>query len=386
MSAPAPQAAKPPMKIKVCHILSDVDQSHLIETTGEVMDKDRYEIAFVFMGTKKPQLLDFFRGRGYEAEFFEFGGRRELPQAVWKLRPILRRLRPHIVHTHLVEASLAGLTAAATLGIGRRVHTRHHGTESHFYYPHGVYYDKVINRLSRKIVAISRVVAENLTGRERVPAEKVVSIPHGFELEKFAADDERARAVRERYGLEGRYPVVGSISRFIHWKGVQHTIPAFRSLLGEYPRAKLVLANATGPYSREIKALLAENLDERSYVTVEFERDVFALYRAFDAFVHAPVNRDFEAFGQVYVEALAMGVPSVFTLAGVANDFIRDGENALVVPHSDSESIARSLRLVLRDEELRRKIVARGREDVWRLFHARRFGSQLDALYTGLMS
>lgn len=372
------------MKIKVCHVLSDVDQSHLIETTGEVLDKDRYEVAFVFMGRKRPHLYDFFKSRDYATEFFEFGGRRELPAAVWKLRKIFRRLRPDVVHTHLVEATLAGLTAAKLARVKGLVHTRHHGTESHFYYPHGVYYDKYANRLSRKIVAISRVVAENLTGREGADPAKVVTIPHGFDLENFAAADEAAAALGRRYGLEGRYPVVGSISRFIHWKGVQDTVAAFGQLLAEHPRAKLVLANATGPYSADIRRLLGETLDESAYVTVEFERDVFALYRNFDAFVHVPVNRDFEAFGQVYVEALAMGVPSVFTLAGIANDFVVDGENALVVPYSDPGAIARALGLILRDGALRHKITNRGREDVWRLFHSKRFGEQLDALYASL--
>ena len=105
------------MKTKVCHVLSDVYQSHLIETFGEVMDKDRYEVCFVFMGQKKPLLYDFFQERGYAVEFFEFGGRSELPVAAWKLRKILKRLRPDIVHTHLVEASAQKLAALRAEGL-----------------------------------------------------------------------------------------------------------------------------------------------------------------------------------------------------------------------------------------------------------------------------
>lgn len=374
------------MKIKVCHVLSDVDQSHLIETTGEVMDKAKYQVGFVFMGQKKPRLFDFFKERGYETEFFEFRGRKELPAAVWKLKEIFKRLRPDVVHTHLVEASLAGLVAAKLLRIKNRVHTRHHGIESHVYYPHGVYYDRVANHLSKKIVAISSVVVETLTEREGVSRDKVVKIPHGFDLEHFVADENRVKAVKAKYGLEGRHPVVGSIGRFIHWKGVQNIIPAFKTLLSAYPQAKLVLANATGPYGPDIHKLLKENLAERDYVTIKFESDVFALYQAFDAFVHVPVNKDLEAFGQVYVEALAMKVPSVFTLAGIAGDFIVDGENAVVVPYDNSEAIAGGLSLILRDDKVRHKITNRGREDVWKMFHSDRFGAQLDALYTGLMS
>lgn len=375
------------MKTRVCHVLSDVDQSHLIETHGEMMDKSRYEIGFVFFGKKKPQLFDFFRERNYFTEFFEFNGtKKELPSAVFKLRKIFKQFAPDIVHTHLVEATLTGLTAAKSLGIKNRIHTRHHGVEAHTYYPRGVYYDRVNNFLSKKIIAISKVVEDALINLENVNPAKVVTIPHGFDLENFTADDAKVRALKEKYGLENRSPVVGSIARFIHWKGVQNTIPAFAKLLENYPNAKLVLANATGPYKQEIHALLEKYLDQKNYVVVEFERDVFALYKCFDLFVHVPVNRDFEAFGQVFVEPLAMEIPSVFTLAGVANDFIKDRENALVVPYNDSNAISEALNLILSDAELRNRIVKRGRADVVKMFGQARFGERLDALYAELMA
>lgn len=374
------------MKTRICHVLSDVDQSHLIETHGEMMDKSRYEIGFVFFGKKRPQLFDFFRERNYFTEFFEFSSRRELPSAILNLRKIFKQFKPDIVHTHLVEASLGGLVAAKTLRIKNRIHTRHHGVEAHAYYPHGVYYDRVNNFLSRKIIAISKVVEDALVNLEQVNPAKVVTIPHGFDLENFTADAEKVRALKKKYNLENHSPVVGSIARFIHWKGVQNTIPAFKKLLEKYPNAKLVLANATGPYRREIHRLLEKNLDEKNYVVVEFERDVFALYKCFDLFVHVPVNRDFEAFGQVFIEPLAMEIPSVFTLAGVANDFIKDRENALVVPYDDANAIADALSLILSDDDLRRKIIKRGREDVAEMFGQKRFAARLDALYAELMA
>lgn len=374
------------MKIKVCHVLSDLDRSHLIETFGEVMDKAKYDVSFVFIGAKRPYLYDFFNERGYTVDFLEFHGRRELPKAVLSLRKILKRINPDIVHTHMVEGSLGGLAAARLLGIKNRLHTRHHSAESHFYYPHGVYYDKIINALSKKIIAISRVVARVLTEREGVDPKKVVVIPHRFYLETFKPDEKNVRELREKYELNGRYPVVGVISRFIHWKGIQHIIPAFKKLLENHPQAKLVLANASGPYKEQIHSFLQESLPPENYVTIEFEKNVFDLYGTFDVFVHAPVNEDFEAFGQIYVESLAVGVPSIFTMSGIAHDFVVDKENALVVPYQNSEAITEGIELLLRDEKLREKISKKGREDVWRLFHADQLAGQLDAVYMELLA
>ena len=372
------------MRTKVFHVFSDVDQSHLIKTFGEVMDKTRYDVGFVFFGKKKPLLYEYFGDRGYTVKFFEFQGKKDYPAALLKLRSIFKRHKPDIVHTHLVEGSLAGLTAAALAGVKRRIHTRHHGIESHIYSPHGVYYDRVNNFLSKKIIAISAVVANVLIEREGVNPKKVVTIPHGFHLEEFIVDKTVTDELRVKYGLDGHFPVIGSVARFIHWKGVHNTVAAFKKVLEKYPNAKLVLANASGPYSSEIIALLGESVPPDNYVVIEFERNIFSLYPAFDVFVHVPVDPNLEAFGLVYIEPLALEIPSVFTLSGIASEFIRNKENAVVVPYNDPAAIANAVELILEDKDLRERMKTRGKADVWERFHTDRLASQLDALYTGL--
>ncbi|MDT5269286.1 MAG: hypothetical protein QOH49_1472 [Acidobacteriota bacterium] len=369
------------MRTKLCIVVSDVDTSHLIETMGRALDPGKYEVAFIFMGDKEPSLYHKLAAEGFAARFLRCRGKRDLPAATLQLARLFGELKPDIVHTHLVNASLAGLAAAKLKGVACRVHTRHHSVETHHDYPHGVYYDRVINRLSTHIVAISRVVFDVLTKREGVAPEKVTVIRHGFDLERFRADESLVEEMKSRYGLEGRHPVVGVISRHIHWKGVQYVVPAFAELAKKYPNAKLVLANALGPHRQQVEALLA-GLDPSQYVLVEFEKRVFELYRTFDVFVHVPVGREYEAFGQVYVEALAMGVPSVFTLSGVANDFIEDGRNALVVPYRDAAAITRAVETLLGDEELRRSVAANGQAVVRELFPESRMAAELDTMYS----
>jgi glycosyltransferase involved in cell wall biosynthesis len=369
------------MRTKLCIVVSDVDTSHLIETMGRALDPARYEVTFVFMGDTEPSLYRKLAAEGFAARFVRCRGKRDLPAATLALARLFGELKPDVVHTHLVNASLAGLAAAKLKGVGRRVHTRHHSVETHHDYPHGVYYDRVINRLSTHVVAISRVVFDVLTKMEGVAPGKVTVIHHGFELERFRADESLVGEIKSKYGLEDRYPVVGVISRHIHWKGVQYVVPAFKELSRKYPNAKLVLANALGPHKPEVEKLLGE-LDPSQYVQVEFEKRVFELYRTFDVFVHVPVGREYEAFGQVYVEALAMRVPSVFTLSGVANDFIEDGRNALVVPYRDASAVTRAVETLLNDEDLRRRLTTNGREAVLELFPESRMAAELDAMYT----
>lgn len=373
------------MKVKVCHIISDLDQSVFIDAIGKFLDGGKYELDFVFLGATPPALYTMLKEKNHRVEFIEFNDRKELPQTIFRLRRLLADMRPDIVHTHMVNASLAGLVAARLSGIRRRVHTRHHSSECHIYYPHAVYYDKLVSKLSTRIVAISQAVADVLIQREGVNPQKIHLIRHGFDLAGFKSDEVAAQEIEQKYKLTRKYPVVGVISRFVHWKGIQYVIPAFKKLSEEYPQAKLVLANAIGSYSEQIRALLEESLNSSQYVLVPFEPRVFDLYKNFDVFVHVPINKEFEAFGQVYIEPLAMGVPSVFTLSGVASEFIKDKINAVVVPYENSEAIYQAVKLLLEDGILRERIVKQGRADVCALFNAEKMAVELDLLYSSLL-
>jgi glycosyltransferase involved in cell wall biosynthesis len=84
-------------------------------------------------------------------------------------------------------------------------------------------------------------------------------------------------------------------------------------------------------------------LPDGSFEYVGFESNVYDLYSLFDIYIHTPVDPYCEAFGQTYVEALAAGVPSIFTLSGVAREFAMDEPLATIVPFRDSEAIYRAM-------------------------------------------
>jgi len=368
----------------VAHVFTDMRSGSFVEVLAKAMDNDKYEVCSIFLDADEQEFHRELRTKGLEIHVIRFSERPELPLAIWRLRRLFKKLRPDIVHTHLVNGSLAGLIAAKLCGIKRRVSFRHHSNEAHIYFPHAVYYDRVINNLSKRIAANTKMTADILTEMEGVEQDKVRVINYGFDLTSYNRAENDIDALKVRYEIKDSYPVIGVVSRFVHWKGVQHIIPAFARLLKDFPDAKLVMASAHGTFASEIDVLLKENLDEETYRTIDFEPNVLALFKTFDVFVHVPIGGQFEAFGQVYVEALAMSVPSVFTLSGVASDFIVHEQNALVVPHCDSDAIYKAIKRLLDEPELRRKLVANGLRDVFERFNSDRFGIQLDAFYSSL--
>lgn len=210
-------------KIKICQIASFLNYSLYIEAIAEYLDGEKYEVNFIFLNPEVSPLQKLLADRGHRVDWIKYGGRKEFLAAILHLRKLLKEIEPDIVHTHLADASLAGMIAARLSGFERRVHTRHHSTECHVYYPRGVYYDKLINRLSSRIIATSEIVKETLLEKENASKDKVKLITYGYNLSKFDNDERTTAEIQEKYDLKDNNPVIGVISRFVEWKGLCKT-------------------------------------------------------------------------------------------------------------------------------------------------------------------
>lgn len=354
--------------MKIVYVISKVDSSLPFFWFFREMKNNGVDLDVIFLHSRHPNLKLQLEGLGIGCHFVKYDSKKDIPQAFIRLCLLLKRLNPSVLHTHLFEASLLGLTAAKLLGIGMTVHTRHHASYHHVYFPNAVKYDKYVNYLSDRIIAISDAIADLVVRKEGAQSSRVRVIHHGFDLVLYSnVDPKRIAAFRQRNNIPDGKTYIGVVSRYTEWKGVQYIIPAFRRLNGENSRLHLVLANAHGDFSSDIKLLLSE-LPQDSFTEIVFDPDTQALFSSFDVFVHCPIDDHSEAFGQVYVEALASGVPSVFTHSGVSPAFIKDGRNALLVQYKSSDSIEKSIRRLLEDKELASFLIANGKIDVHALF------------------
>jgi glycosyltransferase involved in cell wall biosynthesis len=76
-----------------------------------------------------------------------------------------------------------------------------------------------------------------------------------------------------------------------------------------------------------------------------------------------------------------MRVPSVFTLSGIAREFVEDGVNARVVPYQDAAAIAHAIQDLLQQATLRERVTAQGYADVTQRFGMPAMIERLDAAY-----
>lgn len=347
----------------VVFIISNVNKSLNMEWVAAGLKEKGVKQFYILLQNKpESELMTFLATNHIEYRYFHLAGKKDYPKLLLKIWTLLRELNPKTVHCHLIDACLIGLTAAKLAAIKQRIYTRHHSSYHHEYHAGAVKWDKLCNKLSTDIISISDTVTNVLEKLENVPKEKITRIEHGFDLKLFSeADPKEIHQLREKYNPSGRGPVIGVISRWVEWKGVQYIIPAFKLFLEKYPAAKLLLFNAEGSY----KAILLDHLKQvpkDSFEFIAFENNLPALYHTFDIFVHTPIDDHSEAFGQVYIESLAAGIPSVFSLSGIANTIMKDRENALIVGHKDVSSIFTAMCELCCSPALRNTLIQNGKK------------------------
>jgi glycosyltransferase involved in cell wall biosynthesis len=124
-------------------------------------------------------------------------------------------------------------------------------------------------------------------------------IPNGIDPARFAG----VKGDRPAFGLPENVPVVLMVSALIESKRVLDGMRAVAPLDGVH----LAVAG-DGPLRGEVEALAAEILPGRfTRLTLPSDR-MPALYRSVDAFLHMSLQ---ESFGNVFVEAMAAGLPIV---------------------------------------------------------------------------
>lgn len=366
--------------MKLTYIISDIDKAVYFEETAIALRDKGLEPSFVLINCKNGALECFLDQHKFDFISLEVTSLLKSRMQIIVVKNYLKKTQTTVVHCHLAHANWIGLWAAKWAGVKQRIYTRHSGEPLNINWKEKLI-DKIQNRLATKIIAITQMI-DAMLAKQGVPKHKRQVIHHGFVLERFAnPESAEVNRIKTSYNSENAFPIIGVNARWMKWKGIQYIIPAFKLVLKDYPNAKLALfgASSTADYFRQINELL-ENIPEQNKLIVPFENNVFALYQLFDVYVHVPVNATCEAFGQTYVEALSAGIPSIFTLSGIAHEFIQHEVNALVVNYCKSEEIYQNIKRILADDELKNTLISNGKDSV-KNFAFNQYIAQLIQLY-----
>jgi glycosyltransferase involved in cell wall biosynthesis len=242
--------------------------------------------------------------------------------------------------------------------------------------PLGAPIDRMAHRLFDGVIANAAAVAEVAVRVHGADPAKVRVIRNGVEL--VSPIDAALRAsTRERLGASDADVLIGCVGNYREMKGHALLIDAFRALAAEDARLRLVLVGE-GPTRPQIERQVAcLGLSDRVRIHGR-EIDVRPIYGALDLVVQASSS---EGLPNVLLEAAASSRPIVATDAGGTGEIVIDGITGLLVPVGDESGLARAIRRMVADPDLRQSLGAAARERMRTTFGVDRFVAEWAAYY-----
>lgn len=291
------------------------------------------------------------------------------PLAVARVAATIGRLRPDIVHTHLIHAHTHG-QLAARLRRGTAAVTTFHAAHPPFTRAPYRTVSRLVGRWPRRTIAISEHLGRFVVDHGLADPERVRVIPYGIESEGW-----RLPVVDH-----GPDIVVGVASRLVAEKGHADLIDAMAQAVPRCPRLQLHIAGE-GPLRAELEARAAARLAPHAYRFLGFVPDIRIFLNACDVFVF-PTTPDFgEGFGMAALEASAAGRPVVGTAVGPIPEVVADGESGLIVPPRSPARLADALVALAEDENLRRRLGEGGARRARDVFGVDRMVDRTIAVY-----
>lgn len=295
-----------------------------------------------------------------------------------RLRTILRRIKPRIVHTHLFHADLYGIPAARMARVPVVITTRHNDNAFRrrplF---RGV--NRVLWRMVDAGIAISASIARFAVDVEGAPPQKVHTITYGLRYSPLSSAQQRQNreAARRKLVISPDTVLLGIVCRLVEQKGVLYGLRAFSQVARQFPNAYLVIAG-DGDLRRSLEAeLLPLGLQGRVRF-LGWRDDAAQLMAGFDVLL---VPSLWEGFGLVILEAMAQAVPAVASRVSAIPEIVQHGETGLLVPPKDETALAQALSTLLGDHALRRHMGMMALERLEEHFTAARMVQQTADLY-----
>ncbi len=323
--------------IQVLHIIANNSSvPYFSWLAKQSKHQQELKLSFAALHSERPAMLDEMKGLGLDCYWVPFSQAKRgssMMKAVPALWKLFRSVKPDVIHCHLFDDSVPALIAARLAGIKVRVITKQ-DTGFHWHYaPKALKFDRLNNRNATHIVAVSGECRDFVLEKERADPKKVFLVNHGIPLEELSAQSDNTKTVlKQRYALDGRL-VIGTVARYIDWKGYKHILEAAPKVVEQYPEAIFVFAGS-GPQEDELRSIVKEKgLENHVVFTGWLKRDeIPSLYGVMDIYLHAA---SLEPFGFVIAEAMANGLPMISTPTGAAADGIIHKENGYLLAGKD---------------------------------------------------
>jgi glycosyltransferase involved in cell wall biosynthesis len=286
-----------------------------------------------------------------------------------RLRWILWRLKPSMLHIHSTKAGFVGRLAVMAMRRRPKVILTVHS----FVFDKRAkkWKRKLVSRIERRllrytdrIVAVSQALRDELVSEMGLRQDKIQVIYNGVEFKNLPKPP--------HVGIQ-----VGTVARLAPQKGVDDFLRAAALVKRRCPQAEFVVIG-DGPNDFWLETI-AKQLGITDCVQfLGFRKDALRIVAGWDVFVLASTR---ETFGIALVEAMSQGVPVVGSNVGGIPEIIDGETTGLLAEVGNAEDFAGKICRLLEDRELARRMARAGNEFVRASFTSERMVAEVQNLY-----
>ncbi|MCM0758012.1 glycosyltransferase family 4 protein [Sporomusa sphaeroides DSM 2875] len=259
--------------------------------------------------------------------------------SAWLLEQIVRRCQIELIHANSAAAGIAAVKAKQRINIPV------------VYTAHGIFghkaKEKSINQCD-KIICVSEYVRRYAI-KEGFTPDKLVTLYSGIDLQKFKPDSEKAKAIRKILGIPEDAFTIAIIARIknLHSKGHVDVLKLLKTYNGAQNWHLLVIGKGKGLWKLKYHSW-RHNLSQR----VHYLGHMVNVQDALDGVDATVLPSNFETFGLVLIESMAMEKPVVTYAVGGTPEAIDHGRTGFLVEKNNLDELYQRLHVLANDKTL----------------------------------
>jgi len=349
------------MKIKVLHIITKLElggaQGNTLYTVKH-LDPGKFEVS---LACGPGGILDG-ETAGINVHFVAELAREINPlkdfAAVMRLRSLIKKISPDVVHTHSSKAGILGRIAAKLAGVPAVIHTFHgfgFNPEQRFLTRFAfTSAEKICAPLSDALIFVSKANESEARGLGIGRGVKSRVIRSGIKLSGYPARDFDAAKLRAELKIPDKAEIVLSVGNLKPQKNPLDFAASAKIVCSERPDCVFIFAG-DGELRPEVERFVSENGLAGKCLFPGWRRDTDKLLAMAKVFVLSSL---WEGLPRALVEALKSGVPCVAYGCDGVSDILKDGENGFLIKPKDTKTLAEKISAILADDGLHAKLAA----------------------------
>ena len=314
--------------------------------------------------------------------------------AYQKIKKLIEKFRPDIVHTHAAKSGVIGRLAADACKVPVIVHTFHghvfHSYFSKFKTNTFIQIERYLARRSTGIIAISETQKHELADIYHIcEPEKISIIPLGLDLDKFQMHQEMKRAAfRKEFDLEEDDICIGIIGRVVPVKNHSLFVAAAKKVLEKTSKSIKFLIIGDGDMRPQMETEFAEAGIDYTYYPIDprpataictsWQTEMDYVLSGLDIVALTSHN---EGTPVSLIEAQAAAKPVVSTNVGGVKDVVADNQTGYITDPGDAEAFAEALLKLVNNKEMRDFFGTQGRKFVQANYSYQRLVRDMSEFY-----